>query len=43
MFLGEMLYSGMRARGRVPPGFALNAERVPCETVFFWKPVSAAA
>jgi GNAT superfamily N-acetyltransferase len=34
----ERLYrsTGWREAGRVP-GYALNAERVPCDTIFFWK------
>jgi ribosomal protein S18 acetylase RimI-like enzyme len=38
----EMLYRGMgwHEAGRIP-GFALNADRVPCETVFFWKSVAS--
>jgi ribosomal protein S18 acetylase RimI-like enzyme len=37
----ERLYRdmGWQEAGRIP-GFALNADRVPCATVFFWKTVS---
>ena len=37
----EYLYRdmGWHEAGRIP-GFALNADRVPCDTVFFWKTVS---
>ncbi len=40
----ERLYRdmGWHEAGRIP-GFALNADRVPCETVFFWKPVPSAS
>ncbi len=40
----EMLYRdmGWHEAGRIP-GFALNAERVPCATVFFWKTVPSAS
>jgi GNAT superfamily N-acetyltransferase len=39
----ETLYRdmGWREAGRIP-GFALNGDGVPCETVFFWKPVQPA-
>jgi GNAT superfamily N-acetyltransferase len=40
----EHLYRdmGWHEAGRIP-GFALNADRVPCETVFFWKSVALAS
>jgi GNAT superfamily N-acetyltransferase len=40
----EMLYRdmGWHEVGRIP-GFALNADRVPCETVLFWKQVPQAS
>jgi GNAT superfamily N-acetyltransferase len=36
----EMLYRSMgwHEAGRIP-GYALNADRVPCDTIFFWKPI----
>jgi GNAT superfamily N-acetyltransferase len=38
----ERLYrsTGWREAGRIP-GYALNAERVPCDTIFFWKTANA--
>jgi hypothetical protein len=38
----ECLYRAMgwHEAGRIP-GFALNADRVPCATVFFWKSVAS--
>jgi GNAT superfamily N-acetyltransferase len=40
----EYLYRdmGWHEAGRIP-GFALNADRVPCETVFFWKDILPAS
>ncbi len=37
----ERLYRGMgwNEAGRIP-GYALNADRTPCDTIFFWKTVS---
>jgi len=36
----ENLYRAMgwQEAGRIP-GFALNADRTPCDTIFFWKQV----
>jgi hypothetical protein len=31
---------GWKEAGRIP-GFALNAELVPCDTIFFWKHVDS--
>jgi ribosomal protein S18 acetylase RimI-like enzyme len=35
---GEALYRAMgwHEAGRIP-GYALNADRTPCDTIFFWK------
>jgi GNAT superfamily N-acetyltransferase len=42
--MAEPLYrsAGWLEAGRIP-GFALNAERVPCDTVYFYKPLEPSA
>jgi GNAT superfamily N-acetyltransferase len=39
----EQLYRGMgwHEAGRIP-GYALNADRTPCDTIFFWKTIDRA-
>ena len=38
----EALYRSMgwHEAGRIP-GYALNADRTPCDTIFFWKTTAA--